>query len=666
MPTEAVNYDKALENLVKKFPKHFEVKSKKNLYGLLKALATGDAYIETIVEAVSDSLYSVTAKGRHLASIGAKYGVVQDLNTGIGDEDFRRIIPAAGTSAKQVLSTLQELLDAAYGPYLTTANLRAETAEPYRITTGADLRLKVDANTLIVVEFATTDATSLSAATAQELATAITTKTDGRVIGSVVKDQLTNKKYLNIRTKASGPQGFLQVVGGDTQSSLRFGVMRETTQGIGTWAVTQYGTADEMLWTLSSGTDPNILGAGVAVGDLVTIRAESGFHSRNCGTFAITAVGNGYFRLRNPQGKAETVTQSNSDDLTFYRADAANVLTAARKAAIVQPAPNLIKVLLPVTSPIVRRNTRTAAYRTGACAQVSGVSSNTITLPSADAFKSSGAVRPLYTRSYAKSAIESVTSTTITLASASGFPTAGAIFSPVNNSYYYFNGISGQTLQNVTPTPDSAIVGSYAQYCERYKYTSKSSTQLLGVFPNPTNLLGQDIVQSAGVLPDGQHSSYLYDASAKFTATRDLAKLETTIRRGEYPTAVSVDDVSSWPESGFVVFEPGTDSQEGPIKYLAKINNQTLLLSPTEPLQISHLPLTRIRRVTLGGYRPKGDGSDHPVYLTSGGPTRELIEKFIESLTKSGAVVQFIIATPDYKWPLPTEIFASSPSADSL
>jgi len=671
MPTEQELQDQAYQALKSKFPKRYRVDAQVYLKGLLKAFAVGDGYINMLIRQVRDNLFAGKAEGKYSDAVGARYGVVRSQGSGISDETFQKIIPVVGMSPKQVTHTLQKLLDVVYGPYATAANLTASVPQPYRMLDGGDLILKVDGLTK-TVEFDSNDADDLNAVTAEELAAAITSKTDGSVIGSVITDSITGKMFLNVRTKTIGTQGFIQVLGGDLQTSLKMAVARDTVADTPEWAVTRYSTKDEMQFTLTApggADDPLLIAAGVRVGDLLTVRYDSGFALANVGTFPITAVGADFFRVTNNEGVVETVIPTNDDDLTFYSSDASNILLYRRTATIMETSPGEHTVILPVTIPVVARTLRGAHHFRGGYNRAVSATSSTLTLDGVTGFTATGEIRKQTARNVAKSSVSSVTSNTIVLVSSGGFPTKGSVYSPVSKTFYFYSGISGNALTGVTPNPTAAvvsIVGSSAKYSERYKYTGITGNTLTGVFPNPVSLISFDVAFAKTVINTSQPGSFIFHPQATKTLHKETTTIVSDIVQGEASTFLRVTDCSGFPDTGYIVFEAMTDAEEGPIEYLSKIGSTALIINPSTPFSKNHLAGTGLRRASLGGYTPRVDGSDYPVFVTSTAPARELIETYITALCKAGVVINFDILVPEFKWSIPQALHASSPTATEL
>lgn len=653
--------------LASKIPKRYSLLTTKYLLGLIQALAAGDDYIESQVEAVRDNLVSVNATGRYLDVVAARYGIVRGQGTGLLDSDFQQLIPIMGMSSKQVTETLLKMIDVFYGPYASHANTTSESPETYSFISGDDLKVRVDDSTLDVV-FTTSDFVSISAATATEVATAISQKTQGQLIGSVVSDVRTGKNFVNIRTSTIGAQGFVQVLGGSAQTELQFPEVRPLTGTISTWSVSHYLGTDQMVYTVTSGPIPNFGASGVSSGDFVTISPNSGFTLDNTGTFQVTFVGSGFFRVANPVGVAQgSVTNNFTTDFTFFRPDLGNVLLSSRPAALVETQPRQLIVIIPVTSPIVKRTLKGGEHFHNGVSTVQAVTSNSVSLASVTSFDTVGAIRPMTSRLFSKAAVSTIGSNTVTLINATNWPTQGAFWASNLREFFYYQGVSGNILQNVTPTPPGGLAGANIIYTERYSYTSITGTTLNGVFPNPTALLNYEVAcAGAQVIPKYQ-GSFMFDPKASFVCGQELALLQQPIEAGQVTTLLQLDDVTTFNPSGYFVLEFGTDRQEGPIKYLATVGTNALIVDPSHVYQLDHPAGVGLRMIDqIGPYTPRTDGSDYAVYTTSTSPARDLLAQYLRLIAAAGVTLQFQIRVPSEKWAVLPNLYTTDPLATTL
>lgn len=666
MSLESDREQQALDLLVSKFPSRYAVETTTNLLGLLKALSTGDGFISTTVEAVRANSTTVAATGKLLDRLASLYGVVRGVGSGVLDDGFRKIVPLLGYSPKQITHTLLALIDTIYGPYATHSNLTATTPEPYSIRSGFSLLLRVDGS-LIEVTFTPEDAVNLLSASADEIAIAISKKTDGKVIGSVVTNE-SDTSFLNLRTATIGSQGFIQVVGGSAQSCFRFPDVRPLSGTVGLWNVTRHPGTSEMQYTVASGSIPNWAAAGVVKGDSCTIRSDSGFSAANTGTFEVTYVGDTFFRVSNVSGTPETsVGNFHTDDFTFFSPKLGNILLSERPASVLETSAKELTVLLPVTPPLVRKSLKGGHHFIAGLSPVTATTSSTMTLTSINGFSSSGSVRVIGSRKSSAGIISSVTINTVTLIDAQNWPSQGAFWAPTARQFYYYSGITGNTLRNVSPSPTSQIVSSSVEYSDRHRYTGLTGNTLTGVYPDPTGLYGAEVVCSELLLNSSFIGGYLFDTQASFIASKISTPLKETIKQGDVKTIVSVEDTSEFPDSGYFVIEYGTGFEEGPIKFLAKVGTSGLVVDPGYAYKISHLPGVGVRLIRqIGAYSPKLDGSDYPSYLTSTSPARDLLLEYIAMISAAGINVRKELIIPDQKWPVLPNLYGETETSTTV
>lgn len=651
----------AFDRLAQKFPARYRVKTSTYLKGLVSALASGDSYIDSQVEAVRDNLLVVTASGKNLDKLASLYGIVRGQGTGVADEDFKRLIPVLGNSKKQVIHALQAVIDVIYGPYASHANTTCAAPAPYNITAISTLKIRVDGQTLDI-HFKPADFVNPNAATAQEIASAISDRTNGMVIGSVVSNTRTGEEFVNIRTKTIGSQGFIQVIGGDAQSAMRYPEVRLTRQNIATWNVTRHLGTSEMIFTAVSGISPGCRTAAVKRGDIVTVREDSGFLSENTGSFEVTFVEEDSFRVKNANGLPEsTILQTHIDDFCFYRPDLGNILLSSRPATVLQTSPRELTVILPVTSPIVKRTLKGGHHFHGGVATAVSSTIDTLTLGSTNGFPLVGSVLMTGARDTNEGACSSVATETINLVNAEGWPDSGAAYSPVTQTFYYYSGRTNNTLTGVIPTPSVELAGSPMKYSPRYSYESVTGNVLNNVYPNPLKTVGFDVTSTAEII-EGFHGSFLFDQSSPFQCAENSTKLRENIQQGDSRTVVGVGDVTLWPESGYFVNEFATKEQEGPIKYLGKVGTQALIIDPSHVFERDHLKGTTIRLVRqVGSYIPRTNGDDFAVYITGTSQARTLVAQFLADIVASGITLKFQIQVPSQKWPVVPLLHSTNP-----
>jgi hypothetical protein len=147
--------------------------------------------------------------------------------------------------------------------------------------------------------------------------------------------------------------------------------------------------------------------------------------------------------------------------------------------------------------------------------------------------------------------------------------------------------------------------------------------------------------------------SFLYDTSGSqqtFTVSRQKALTEEVLQKGNVYTKVTVDDtVNITAQSGFMVFGWGLDSEEQPVRFRGIPNSKTVLLDPSYVFKKDQPIGTPVNVIVdQKPYKPRRDGTDLAIYLTSPSDAREVVQKILASLAAAGVIVNFVVLAPDY------------------
>lgn len=167
----------------------------------------------------------------------------------------------------------------------------------------------------------------------------------------------------------------------------------------------------------------------------------------------------------------------------------------------------------------------------------------------------------------------------------------------------------------------------------------------------------EDATLESPVAPDNGiwQGSFVYDstgAAQNFTVSRQHAISEEALTRGNVHTKITVDSTEDFTDqSGFLVFGWGTESQEQPVKFRGVPNSKTILLDPSYVFQNDHGVGTPVNvLVEQKAYKPRRDGTDLAIYLTSPSDAREVVQGILESLAAAGVIVNFVVLAPSYKY----------------
>lgn len=155
--------------------------------------------------------------------------------------------------------------------------------------------------------------------------------------------------------------------------------------------------------------------------------------------------------------------------------------------------------------------------------------------------------------------------------------------------------------------------------------------------------------------------SFIYDPLGKettVTPSRLIAKTTNKIFKGSNDNIVFVDKVEnvfgndSFPGSGKVIIDYGSDKFEGPINYIAVISNNSgpsqIILDPSYRFKKTHEIGAQIQYIhdTIP-FQPGLDGKAYPFYITGSAQARNTLFTLLELLTALGIFLEADVQLPD-------------------
>lgn len=149
--------------------------------------------------------------------------------------------------------------------------------------------------------------------------------------------------------------------------------------------------------------------------------------------------------------------------------------------------------------------------------------------------------------------------------------------------------------------------------------------------------------------------SFLYSSNDNpFVVTAVKATLGETILKGSVLNEITVNDTSGFPATGGkLMFGFGKSSQEYPVGYITIPNSNTILIDPGYSFQGTHLAGSSVSLLLPNQttpYKPRIDGSDLPVFLTSPANARDVVQEILASLAAAGIAVSFLVLLPKYTY----------------
>lgn len=492
---------------------------------VLNALANSSSYLVNNIQAVNDSLYVVTAQGNYLDLALANYGITRDPTIGLSDDVFRTI-GIQVKNRKQVRDLINNILDAVFGDEFVKTTSNSQNFEPYALQDGDTLILNFDGSSTNTITFSTNQFTNIGAATAQEVANAISIGLSNlNVSGSAILNNDGNGNYVQLLSNTIGASSSVTVLGGRAQNVLLFNSIVPTAGNFSTQWTISLEPGGNLRYTWTGGADPGI--GDVEPQQYVNIYGGGFAASDNEGTYTIIsaqegAIGIAYFEINNPTGSPGIVVQGTDTAVQFYVPIRETILSKSYYAAVYQTEKNILQIFMPATTQVIKRSRIGSAHLHG------------------------------------------------------------------------------------TSLPDSG--------------------------PSLATTLGP----------------YIFDTQQGFVVGVESTTLTEDVN-GESNRVITVVDSTDFPDSaGYLILGYGTALQEGPIPYIARPSDGTLLISPAYFIQQDHpsgssvILVTQKAPITL-----PTDGSYYQPYLTDTASGRVYAQTLIDAITAAGITVIYTILYPN-------------------
>lgn len=214
---------------------------------LVAAIAVGDQTNWSNAQYAFDQKFKISASGKYLDRKMSDDGVVRPQTLGISDDVFRKYgikLNATKLTSRSIL----DMLEVFYGADSTRGVATSGLAEPFNIQAGDDLQLLLDEKQAVSIIFAAGDFGTVGAATANEVAIAITRylrQNNSTAYAVSYRNPSTNTNFVKIYSSATGLGSSVRVTGGKTQTVLQFGILLSAaatgtvTPWLPSWTVTQ-------------------------------------------------------------------------------------------------------------------------------------------------------------------------------------------------------------------------------------------------------------------------------------------------------------------------------------------------------------------------------------------------------------------------------------------
>ena len=185
---------------------------------------------------------------------------------------------------------------------------------------------------------------------------------------------------------------------------------------------------------------------------------------------------------------------------------------------------------------------------------------------------------------------------------------------------------------------------------------------LLGLDGTVSNA-GSSRVERTGMAPSGSKvyitnaidssmsrviGPYIWDLSASFVLSSDKGVIADAIQAGKIVRLLNLG-VNNIPSTGgFLIFDYGLNTQEGPVRYLYKPTDGTIAIDPSYTFKHSHAIGSGITLIgTNGPHQMSTLGNEYPAYVTDPSQARIILEDLIRSVKSAGIFVNFLVRYPE-------------------
>lgn len=231
--------------------------------------------------------------------------------------------------------------------------------------------------------------------------------------------------------------------------------------------------------------------------------------------------------------------------------------------------------------------------------------------------------------------------------------------------------ISGNTV-TMSDVATSSFVGDTVSFLEdlngAHQLITASGTtmtfQLLGTngtpaTPGTTRMekvglsnTGSKIIITDAVVRENSRitGAYIWDLAAPFVLSSDKASISDEIRAGRIVRLLNIgpNTIPDNTNGGFLIFDYGLNTQEGPVRYLYKPTANTIAIDPSYVFQKNHSIGSAIVSLrTKGPHIMSSRGDEYPPYVTNPSEARFILEELIKSVKSAGIFVNFLVRFPE-------------------
>lgn len=163
---------------------------------------------------------------------------------------------------------------------------------------------------------------------------------------------------------------------------------------------------------------------------------------------------------------------------------------------------------------------------------------------------------------------------------------------------------------------------------------------------------GSKVIITDAIIDDNSRitGTFIWDLSAPYVLSSNTAAITDDIRAGRIVRLLNIgaNTIQDSPTGGFLIFDYGLSTQEGPVRFLYKPTDNTLAIDPSYVFQKNHTPSSPIVQIgKKGPHQMSSRASEYPPYITNPSEARFILEDLIRSVKSAGIFVNFLVRYPE-------------------
>lgn len=156
------------------------------------------------------------------------------------------------------------------------------------------------------------------------------------------------------------------------------------------------------------------------------------------------------------------------------------------------------------------------------------------------------------------------------------------------------------------------------------------------------------LTQAQNAVDTGIVGPYVWDTKATYVLSSATAEVLTEIKAGKIIRLLDIGPNEIPNQQGFLIFDYGLNTQEGPVRYLYKPADNVVALDPSYIFQKDHSIGSAVVVIShKGPHQMSGLADEYGPYLTDPSQARLILEALIESVTSAGIFVNFLVRFPE-------------------